>query len=234
MAVLVDDLLELLDSTFVLFDDRQEGVLKVLKQRDDGLRTCFVGVQNLRSLDPRQTVLGFSSHERKHPTVFAFPESPTFVRYSGSNELNSYEKDFISLILKAYKAEPITGSRCFYGKKSGRFVSIGPVNLPVTRLFVEEIILESREKRVSRVDVLAFEFEMGLFPNILDVAKSKGIDLSLKYIPRDVFDKRAVAKDQIVFNDVSYIEVKPHFKKNTVSIELIDFAVFYNQDTLAN
>src|SRR5208282_4229575 len=90
MAVLVDDLLELLDSTFVLFDDRQEGVLKVLKQRDDGLRTCFVGVQNLRSLDPRQTVLGFSSHERKHPTVFAFPESPTFVRYSGSNELNSY------------------------------------------------------------------------------------------------------------------------------------------------
>src|SRR5208282_449686 len=92
MAVLVDDLLELLDSTFVLFDDRQEGVLKVLKQRDDGLRTCFVGVQNLRSLDPRQTVLGFSSHERKHPTVFAFPESPTFVRYSGSNELNSYRQ----------------------------------------------------------------------------------------------------------------------------------------------
>src|SRR5208282_4624217 len=97
MAVLVDDLLELLDSTFVLFDDRQEGVLKVLKQRDDGLRTCFVGVQNLRSLDPRQTVLGFSSHERKHPTVFAFPESPTFVRYSGSNELNSYEINRIHL-----------------------------------------------------------------------------------------------------------------------------------------
>src|SRR5208282_17231 len=101
MAVLVDDLLELLDSTFVLFDDRQEGVLKVLKQRDDGLRTCFVGVQNLRSLDPRQTVLGFSSHERKHPTVFAFPESPTFVRYSGSNELNSYKGTTFTVYLPA-------------------------------------------------------------------------------------------------------------------------------------
>lgn len=149
-------------------------------------------------------------------------------------QLEQKEKDFIALVLKAYKAEAITGSRCFYGKKSGRFVSIGPVNLPVTRLFVEEIILESREKKVSRVDVLAFEFEMGLFPNILDVAKSKGIDLSLKYIPRDVFDKRAVAKNQVVFNDVSYIEVKPYVKKNSVSVELTDFAVFYNQDSLAS
>ena len=149
-------------------------------------------------------------------------------------QLEQKEKDFIALILKAYKAETVDNFRCFHGKKAGRIVAVGPVNLPVTRLFVEEIILESREKRVSRVDILAFEFEMGLFPNIQEEAKSKGIDLALKYIPREVFDKRAIEKNQIVFHDVSYIEVKPHVKKNSIAVELTDFSVFYNQDTVDN
>lgn len=149
-------------------------------------------------------------------------------------QLEQKEKDFISLILRAYKAEEAENFRCFHGKKAGRLVAIGPINLPVTRLFVEEIILECREKRISRVDVLAFEFEMGLFPNIQEEAKTKGIDLALKYIPREVFDKRAIEKNQVVFHDVSYIEIKPHVKKNAMAVELTDFSVYYSQDTVDN
>jgi len=149
-------------------------------------------------------------------------------------QLEQKEKDFINLILHAYRAETIENFRCFQGKKAGRMVSVGPVNLPVTRLFVEEVILECRSKRISRVDILAFEFEMGLFPNIQEEAKTKGIDLAMKYIPRDVFDKRAVEKNQVVFHDVSFIEVKPHMKGNSVAVELTDFSVFYNQDSIAH
>jgi DNA modification methylase len=158
-------------------------------------------------------------------------------------QLEQKEKDFIALILKAYKAESVENFKCFQGKKAGRLVAIGPVNLPVTRLFVEEIILECREKRVSRVDILAFEFEMGLFPNIQEEAKNKGIDLALKYIPREVFDKRAVERDQVVFNDVNYIEVTPHVKsadrrkkdsRGAISIALTDFSAFYSQDSIQN
>ncbi len=109
-------------------------------------------------------------------------------------------------------------------------MAVGPVNLPVTRLFVEEVILECRQKHITRVDILGFEFEMGLFPNILDEAKNKGIDLAMKYIPRDVFDKRAIEKNQVVFHDVSFIEIKPHIKKISIAIELTDFSVFYSQD----
>ncbi|MCZ2123671.1 MAG: site-specific DNA-methyltransferase [Anaerolineales bacterium] len=147
-------------------------------------------------------------------------------------QIEQREKDFIALILKAYRAEALENFKTFHGKKAGRMVAVGPVNLPVTRLFVEEIILECREKRISRVDILAFEFEMGLFPNVQEEAKSKGIDLALKYIPREVFDKRAVEKNQVVFHDVSYIEVKPIVKKNTVAVELTDFSVFYSQDSV--
>lgn len=80
---------------------------------------------------------------------------------------------------------------------------------------------------------------MGLFPTIQDEAKSKGIDLAMKYIPRDVFDKRAIEKNQVVFHDVSFIEVKPHFgsdkkdrgkQNHSIAIELTDFSVFYSQD----
>lgn len=142
------------------------------------------------------------------------------------------EKDFIALIISAYKAESFDGFKTFHGKKNSRLVAIGPINLPVSRLFVDAVITEAVEKQITKVDVLAFEFEMGLFPNIQEEAKDKGIDLALKYIPRDVFDKRAIEKNQVVFHDVSYIEVKPIVKKGMVSVELTDFSVFYNQDSI--
>lgn len=148
-------------------------------------------------------------------------------------QLEEKERQFVELILHAYKAAPVKGFKTFNGQKSNRLVSIGPIDLPVTRLYVEEVIAESLEKKFSKVDILAFEFEMGLFPHMQEEAKSKGIDLALKQIPREVFDKRAVERGQVVFNDVAYIEVKPHVSDCSVAIELIDFGVYYNQDSIA-
>lgn len=144
------------------------------------------------------------------------------------------EQDFVHLITKAYKAEPLRGFRTFQAQRNARLVSIGPINLPVSRLYVDKVVEEALEKGVSKVDVLAFEFEMGLSPAAQDEARGKGVDVALKYIPRDVFDKRAIEKDQVVFHDVSYIEVKPHVRGKTVSIELTDFSVFYSQDNVDN
>ncbi len=112
----------------------------------------------------------------------------------------------------------------------GRFVSVGPIDLPVSRPFVEEVLNECVEKRLTKVDILGFEFEMGLTPSIQDQAKNQGIDLSLKYIPKDVFDRRAIEKNQVEFYNVSYIEVDYTLLNDTISIELTDFAMFYNQD----
>jgi DNA modification methylase len=147
-------------------------------------------------------------------------------------QLAKKEAAFLDLILKAYRAEKTTGFATFHGKKAGRLVSVGPVNLPVTRLYVEEVIAECRQKRITRVDILGFEFEMGLFPNVLQDASAKGIDIAPKYIPREVFDKRAVERNQVAFHDVSYIEVTPRFDGNKVAVELTDFNVFYSQDSV--
>lgn len=142
------------------------------------------------------------------------------------------EREFRDLILRAYKAQPLEGESFFHGKNAGRLVVVGPINLPVGRLFVEEVITECRKRGASRIDVLAFEFEMGLFPAVLEEARSKGIELAPKYIPADVFDKRAVDKGQVVFHDVSFVEATPRYEKKNklaVSIELTDFSVYYTQ-----
>lgn len=173
-------------------------------------------------------ILNLGKYERQHYIGI----NPNLREEEKQKQIAQKEKDFVSLILSAYKAEPFDGFKTFHGKKSSRLVAIGPINLPVSRLFVEAVINESVEKKITKIDVLAFEFEMGLFPNIQEEAKSKGIDLALKYIPRDVFDKRAIEKNQVVFYDVAYIEVKPIVKKGAVVIELTDFSVFYNQDSI--
>jgi len=173
-------------------------------------------------------ILNLGKYERQHFVGI----NPNLRDEEKQNQIAEKEKNFVSLILSAYKAEPINNFRTFYGKKSARLVSVGPINLPVSRLFVEEVIKEATEKKITKIDVLGFEFEMGLFPRIQEDAKNQGVDLALKYIPRDVFDKRAIEKNQVVFYDVSYIEVKPHVKKNSLAIELVDFSVFYNQDSI--
>jgi hypothetical protein len=181
-------------------------------------------------------ILNLGKYERQ----YYIGVNPTLREEQQAKQLAKKEADFVKLITRAYRAEPIANFKTFVAKKAGRLVAIGPINLPTSRLFVEEVINECIEKQLTKVDILSFEFEMGLFPKIQEEAKAKGIDLALKHIPREVFDKRAIEKNQIQFHDVSYIEIKPHVRPagkrvpGTVAVELTDFSVFYNQDIVDN
>ena len=175
-------------------------------------------------------ILNLGKYERQH----FIGVNPNLREEEQRKQLEEKEAAFLDLILRAYQAQKTGQFACFHGKRAGRLVAVGPVNLPVTRLFVEEIILECRKKHITKVDILGFEFEMGLFPNVLDEARGKGIDIVPKYIPAEVFDKRAVEKNQVVFHDVSFIEVKPIVKGNTLAVKLSDFSVFYSQDSIAH
>ena len=139
---------------------------------------------------------------------------------------------FEQLILQAYSAQKVENSSVFVGSKFNRLIAIGPVNLPVTRLFVERVIDECKRSNVTKADIIAFEYEMGLFPNVQEEARKFGVDIAFKYIPRDIFDKRAVAAGQVRFHDVAYIEVRPQLSGKTLKIELVDYSVGYQQDSL--
>ena len=168
-------------------------------------RQHYIGITPFNSPTPSSSPLsGGEGGEQDFP-----PDKGGLRGVEKQKLLEAKEAAFVDLILRAYRAEKTDGFATFHGKKAGRLVAVGPVNLPVTRLFVEEVILECRKKHITKVDILGFEFEMGLFPNVLDEARAKGIDIAPKYIPAEVFDKRAVEKNQVVFHDVAAIEVKP-------------------------
>ena len=193
-------------------------------------RKRMIGVQRQLKADGKDyrafTILNLGKYERAH----LMGVNPNLRAEQQEQQQLEREADFIELILRAYSAEAVSGFASFQGKRNGRLVAVGPVNLPVTRLFVEEIILECRKQRLTKVDILGFEFEMGLFPNALDEARAKGIDMVPKYIPAEVFDKRAVAKNQVVFHDIAFISVKARVKAGRVSVQLCDFSVSYSQD----
>ncbi|OHA70688.1 MAG: DNA methylase [Candidatus Wildermuthbacteria bacterium RIFCSPHIGHO2_12_FULL_45_9] len=143
------------------------------------------------------------------------------------------EKEYIALILSAYKAEPVESFNTFVGKKRDRLVAIGSIDLPITSGLIQDIVKECKEKKITKADVLGFDYEMGLD---FEDTKKQGLDIQFKKIPREVFDKKAVEKGQVRFYDVAYLEAKPIVKgrgnKKTVSVELVDFSVFYNQEDI--
>jgi len=147
-------------------------------------------------------------------------------------QLESKQEAYINLILEGYKARRAEGLKMLHGVKAQRFVHVGPLDFPITRATIEEIYEECKEKVITQVDVLGFEFEMGLLPHIEDEMKGRGVNLRLKYIPREVFDKRAVEKGQVKFYDVAYLEAEPIVEKKKVKIKLKDFITSYTQDDL--
>ena len=148
-----------------------------------------------------------------------------------SKQAERKEKEFVKLILSAYKAEPVGSFVNVIGKKRDRLVAVGPINTPVSLKLVQDIVTECKEKGITKIDVLGFDYEMGLD---FSQYKDQGVDIAFRIIPREVFDRKAVEKGQVKFYDVAFIEAKPIVKgrvnKKELSIKLIDFSVFYNQD----
>lgn len=134
--------------------------------------------------------------------------------------------EYIQFILKLYNAEPISGMLHIHGKKGKRLVHIGAVDAPVTLSEIMEAIEEVKKVGQDALDVLGWEWEMGLHDVVEKQAKASGIQLRLFNIPRDVMDPRAVEKGDVTFYELAYLEVE--VKKNTSDkfvVELKDFAI---------
>ncbi|HMS31977.1 MAG TPA: site-specific DNA-methyltransferase [Candidatus Saccharibacteria bacterium] len=141
------------------------------------------------------------------------------------------EEEFITLIIKAYSAERVDSFVNMVGKKRDRLVAVGPISTPVSSQQVHDIVSECKGKGITKVDILGFDYEMGLD---FHEYGSQGIDVNFRIIPREVFDKKAVERGHVKFYDVAFIDAKPIIKgvagKKELSVELLDFSVFYNQD----
>ena len=175
-------------------------------------------------------ILNLGGYERAHQVGI----DPSLDDESRELQAQIKRQEFVNLILSAYGATESSQLHPFSGSKGGTAIYVGSIDSAVTQEQVQLAIDTALSVGISRVDILGFEFEMGLFPNVLDDARSKGIDISPKHIPAEVFDKRAVEKGQVVFHDVAAIEVKPLITEHTLAVQLTDFSVFYSQDSVSS
>jgi adenine-specific DNA-methyltransferase len=173
-------------------------------------------------------ILNLGKYERQYFVGI----DPTLPEEQRQAQTLQREEHYLTLILSAYKAERMFQLSPFHGKKGATAVLVGPIDAPVTLAQVNEAIDACRQNKISKADILGFEFEMGLVPAIQDEARQKGVTLSLKYIPKDVFDRRAIERNQVKFYDVAYVDIMPKAQGKTIQIQLKDFGVFYRQDDL--
>jgi DNA modification methylase len=174
-------------------------------------------------------ILNLGKYERR----YFLNVNPNLSEAEQQKQLEIKHEQYLSLILQGYQAKRISGFKTLHGKKGDSFVHVGSLDFMVTKADLDAILEECVEKTIIRVDVLGFEFEMGLKPYIKQDLAEYGVSLNLKNIPREVFDKRAVAKGQVKFYDVAYLKVQPQVKNKKVKVELQDFVTQFSQDNVS-
>ncbi len=193
-------------------------------------RKRLIGVQRELKKDNKPfrsfEILNLGKYERQ----FFVGIDPTLPEEQRRAVAARKESEYAGLILTGYKAEPVSQTPPFHGRKGGAFVLVGPIDAPVTEALVNEAVEAARALGSTQVDILGFEFEMGVIPRVIEEARAKGVRVAARYIPKDVFDKRAIQKGQVTFYDVAYLDVSAKVKGHSVTLTLADFAVSYRQD----
>lgn len=132
---------------------------------------------------------------------------------------------YIKFIIELYRGELVSGFRHLHGKKDGGFLHIGAVDAPVTANEIKEVVEECKKNKFSTLDILGWEWEMGINEEMLKWAKTQGVRLRLLQIPREVMDKRAAEAGDVRFFELDYVEFGVEKKGQEAKVRLKHFAI---------
>jgi DNA modification methylase len=131
---------------------------------------------------------------------------------------------YVSFILSLYDAEPMSGFRLLHGKKASRLIHVGAVDAPVTLDEVGDVMDELAANDFSSIDVLGWEWEMGLHDMVVEEARRRGLDLACRQIPREVM-KADVGATDLRFFELAYLELQVDREQRSVRVQLRDFVI---------
>jgi len=143
-------------------------------------------------------------------------------------QLNGRYANYLKFILELYHAEPVKGFTNLHGKKDKTFVHIGAVDAPVTLSEIREALSECKENKIKSLDVLGWEWEMGLHELIKEEAERHSVKLGTFQIPREVMELNVSdpkVKKDIHFYELAYLEVEPKVEGKRATITLKDFII---------
>lgn len=132
--------------------------------------------------------------------------------------------EYYGFILQLYGARPVPGFAHLHGERAGRMVHVGATDAPVTNAELRSALEECVDNGFTALDVLGWEWEMGLNPAGRDeLASHYGVDTHLYNIPREVMDERAVDAGDVHFFELSVAEVSARVDGREATLELTDF-----------
>jgi hypothetical protein len=142
-------------------------------------------------------------------------------------KLNGRYKDYIKFILELYHAEPVDGFTHLHGRKGKNFVRVGAVDAPVTLSEIREALDECKKNKIKKLDVLGWEWEMGLHDLVKEEAEKYGVKLGTFQIPREVMELSVAdaQKHDIQFYELAYLEVEAKVEGKCATITLKDFII---------
>lgn len=142
-------------------------------------------------------------------------------------KLNGRYKDYTKFILELYHAEHVDGFTHLHGKKAKSFVRVGAVDAPVTLSEIREALEECKQNNIKKLDVLGWEWEMGLHDLVKEEAEKYGVKLGTFQIPREVMELSVAdaQKHNVQFFELAYLETEPKVEGKRVTITLKDFII---------
>ncbi|MGI8869349.1 MAG: site-specific DNA-methyltransferase [Mycobacteriales bacterium] len=132
---------------------------------------------------------------------------------------------YLDFVIELYHATPVADTTYVHGALGQRAVHVGSVESPVSAAEIVDAADEAGALGYRALDVLGWEFDMGLHELVQEEARARGVDLRLRRIPREVMDPRAVASGDVVFHELAYVKVDARVKKRAVEISLLDFVL---------
>jgi len=132
---------------------------------------------------------------------------------------------YLDFIVQLYRGERVTGFAHLHGRKAGRMVHVGAVDAPVTLSEINDALDECAANRFRGLDVLGWEWEMGLHDLVTVEARKRGVDLRLLTIPREVMDPRAVEAGDIEFYELAYLDVTLERRGSEAQVVLKNFII---------
>jgi len=132
---------------------------------------------------------------------------------------------YYKFILDLYRAEALPGFSYIHGKKAGRMVHIGDVDSIITEREIREATKECSEIGSRAIDILGWDFEMGLHDLVDMIGDEYGVKIRLVPIPKEALEVKSPASEEIKFFNLNYLDVGYEKEAKSIKVFLKDFII---------
>jgi very-short-patch-repair endonuclease/DNA modification methylase len=126
------------------------------------------------------------------------------------------------IVLQFYKAVPLDNppNPLLHGKKGGAYVHVDQIDSLFTESELHAVAQAAANAGGRELHCLAWEFEMELAAKKQAIEATTGLDIKLKYIPREIMEAN---RTEVQFFEAGYLEAKAIVNNGAVDVELVRF-----------